>query len=169
MTSPIPQVRPDQPDVDVLDVAWLAAPRRRSRLRSALVVVLAVLLVFLGGVEVQKRWGTSSGSAVAGPSARSFPAGGFSGFPTGSTTGSTTGATTGATAPAVIGRLTGIHGHTWTVQDLGGTSHRVLVTSATTVTRSLGRATGPIRPGSSVTVQGTTHGHTVTATAVTIR
>jgi hypothetical protein len=37
------------------------------------------------------------------------------------------------------------------------------------VTRSLTQAATPIRTGTSVTVQGTTHGDTVAATAITIR
>jgi hypothetical protein len=158
------------PENDVLDVAWLAAPSHRSRFRIGLLVVLALLLVFLGGVQVQKRWGSTDSSATAGrPTGGSFPAGGFSGF--GPTSGNATAQTrTGsATTPALIGKLTGIHGRTWTVQDLGGTTHTVRVTGTTTLTRSLTRATGPIRTGSSVTVQGTTHGKTVSATAVTIR
>lgn len=169
-------------ETDLLDAEWLAAPSRRSRARVGLVVVLAVLLVFLGGVEVQKRWGSDDPASAGGrptsgslPGGGSFPAGGFSGLngggtPTGSqsTSGSRSGTSPGTT-PAVIGTLAAIHGHTWTVRDLGGRSHGVRVTDATTVTRSLATATGPIRTGSTVTVQGTTRGGTVTATAITIR
>jgi hypothetical protein len=153
-------------DAQALDDQWLAAPSRRSRFRIAVLAALAVLLVFLGGVEVQKRWGTAatnpSARSAASPFGGSLPSGGFRSQTTPS------GATTGAT-PAVIGKVTGIHGHTWTVQDLGGKDHTVTVTARTTLTRSVRRATGPIRTGSTVTVQGSTRGHTVVATAITVR
>ncbi|HEX3932206.1 MAG TPA: hypothetical protein VHW64_16010 [Nocardioides sp.] len=149
-------VSPSQP----LDAEWLGAPSRRSRFRIAVLAALAVLLVFLGGVEVQKRWGAAATSAsAASPFAGSLPAGGFRSQTTPS----------GATTPAVIGKVTGIHGHTWTVRDLGGKDHTVTVTARTTLTRSVVRASGPIRTGSTVTVQGSTQGHTVVATAITIR
>ncbi|MGC4113037.1 MAG: hypothetical protein QM747_21990 [Nocardioides sp.] len=163
---------------DVLDEEWLAAPSRRSRARVGLLLLLAVLLVFLGGVEVQKRWGSDSTSGTG-----AVPSGAFRGAPTTSGSGtfgspptgasdssdSSGAASTSSTTPAVIGKVTGIHGRTWTVQDLGGKDHTVTVTAETTLTRPLARATGPIRPGSSVTVLGTTHGKAVTATAITIR
>lgn len=157
-------------DADALDEAWLAAPRRRSRPRVAMVVALAVLLVFLGGVEVQKHWGASDAAAGGGrPTGLSLPGGGS--FPTGGLGGTQaqTGSNAATATPAVIGRVVGIHGHTWIVQDLGGTKHTVTLTDRTTLTRSLKEATGPVRTGSSVTVQGTTHGGTVAATAITVR
>ncbi len=170
---------PAEIETEFLDADWLATPSRRSRYRIGAAVVLAVLLVFLGGVEVQKRWGAADSSSTSGrptgslPGGGSFPAGGLSGFPTGGsgTTSGTTdsGATSGTTAPAVIGTLTLIKGHTWTVKDLGGKSHIVRVTAKTTVTRRLTHAAAPIRSGATVTVQGTTHGDTVAATAVSIR
>ena len=44
----------------LLDEEWLAAPRRRSRLRVLLAAALAAALCFLGGVEVQQRYGTET-------------------------------------------------------------------------------------------------------------
>ena len=38
----------------MLEDAWLAEPRKRSRLRIGLVLVLAAALVFFAGVQVQK-------------------------------------------------------------------------------------------------------------------
>jgi hypothetical protein len=146
------------------DADWLAAPSRRSRFRVGAVVALAVLLVLLAGVEVQKRWGAASTSASSFPTGAAFPTG--ASFPAG---GSLPAGTTSGTTPAVIGRLTRIQGHTWTVKDLGGKSHAVKVTAATTVTRSLASASGAIRTGADVTVQGASRGTTITATAVTIR
>jgi hypothetical protein len=168
---------PDQPELsEMLDAEWLVGPARRSRGRMALVAALTVLLVFLGGVEVQKRWGSASSGASAG----GFPSGTFArpqgatsgGAPTqlGAAIGSTAvggTSTTGATTPAVIGTVTRIRAHTWTVKDLGGTSHVVKVTDTTTVTRPVKDLTAPVRSDAQVVVQGTTHGATVTATAVT--
>jgi hypothetical protein len=174
-TSPSPA----ESETEILDADWLAAPSRRSRFRIGAVVLLAVLVVFLGGVEVQKRWGADNSSATSGrptdafPTGGAFPAGGLSGFPTGgSGTPSATqdnGTTSGTTTPAVIGTLIRVKGNTWTVKDLGGKTHTVKVGTKTTVTRSLNQATASIRTGTSVTVQGTSHGDTVAATAITIR
>ncbi len=163
---------------EALGADWLAAPARRSRSRIALVAALAVLLVFFGGVEVQKRWG--SADTGAGPSAGAFP-GTVTGPPgasfgdapaqQGSSPSGTDSSSTssgGTAIPAVIGTLTRIHGHTWTVKDLGGTTHAVKVTSTTTLTRPLDDATARITAGSRVVVRGTVHGRSVTATAVTV-
>jgi hypothetical protein len=178
-------IHPDavETDTEILDVDWLAAPSRRSRFRVGLLAALAILLIFLGGVEVQKRWGATDSSSVSGagptggsfPGGGSFPSGGLGGsFPSGSQNSSqtptgTSSGTAGTSTPAVIGKLIRIHGHTWTVKDLGGKTHTVKVTGKTTLTRSFARATRPVRTGGSVTVQGTTNGGTVTATAITIR
>jgi hypothetical protein len=171
---------PTEAESEILDADWLAAPSRHSRFRIGAVVALAVLLVFLGGVEVQKRWGAGDSSATSGlptgsfPTGGAFPGGGLGGFPTGGGGTSGTqdnGTTSGTTTPAVIGTLTRIHGDSWTVKDLGGKTHSVKVTATTTLTRSLARASAPIRTGTGtgVTVQGTTQGDTITATAITLR
>jgi hypothetical protein len=176
-----PSSAPTEAESEILDADWLSAPSRHSRFRIGAVVALAVLLVFLGGVEVQKRWGAGDSSSTSGPptgsfpAGASFPAGGVSGLPTGGT-GTPSGTqdkptTSGTTTPAVIGTLTRIRGDTWTVKDLGGKTHSVKVTATTTLTRSLARASAPIRTGTGtgVTVQGTTQGDTITATAITLR
>jgi hypothetical protein len=165
-------------ETEVLEPDWLAAPSRRSRSRAVLLVLLAVLLIFLGGVEVQKRWGAagsaSTSTGLGGlPTGGSFPSGGLgditagSGAPTQSDDGSDS--PSAATTPSVIGTLTRIHSHTWTVKDLGGKSHTVKVSGKTTLTRPITDVSAPIHTGSSVTVTGTTHGRTVVATAVTVR
>lgn len=166
-------------ETEILDADWLATPSRHSRFRIGAAVALAVLAVFLGGVEVQKHWGAGGSSPTSGlptgsfPTGGAFPGGGLGGFPTG---GSGTpsgkqdnGTTSGTTTPAVIGTLIRIHADTWTVKDLGGKSHSVKVTATTTLTRSLTRASAPIRTGTGVTVQGTTQGDTITATTITLR
>ncbi len=159
-------------DTEILDPDWLAAPSRRSRTRLVLLGALAVLLVFFAGVQVQKHWGSDSGSSgSAAPSGfpasgdlGALPAGGRSGSGPSSTSGGSTSAT-----PAVIGTVSAVHGHTWTVKDLGGHSHTVKVTGSTTLTRPMADSSTPVRAGTHVTVQGKTRGHTVTATAITLR
>jgi hypothetical protein len=160
---------PPGAESDELDAAWLAAPTRRSRGRIVLVTAFAVLVVFLGGVEVQKRWGPTSSPAANDARPAAF-SGGALGTPPigGSSTSGTSSTGGGASTPAVIGTLTAVHGRTWTVKDLGGTSHRVKVTTDTTLTRPLGEAWGRVRLGTAVVVEGTTHGHRVTATAITV-
>ena len=172
---PHPTVHEQDPGTEVLDPDWLAAPSHRSRGRVALLVCLAVLLVFLGGVEVQKRWGAADGEATsAGPGGLTLPAGGTAPGGQGSfTSGSGTpteseGDSTSAT-PAVIGTVTALQGKTWTVTDLGGKDHIVKVTARTLLTRPFAQASEPVRAGSKVTVVGSTHGRTVDATSVTVR
>jgi hypothetical protein len=140
------------------DDAWLAEPRRRSRLRSALVVVLLAALVFLGGVEVQQRWGTSTASAAAGPSG--MPGGGQ--LPSMARSSGSTSASTGSAAaatPAVIGTVTAADGDTWTVTDLGGAAHQVTVPDGLEV---------PSGTTVSITGEADDQG-VVAATAVTVR
>jgi hypothetical protein len=165
-----------QEGTEILDSDWLAAPSRRSRTRLLLLGALAVLLVFFAGVQVQKHWGSDSGSlASAAPNGLAtggfgaFPASGLSGRASSSTgTNGSTGTAT-PTMPAVIGTVSAVHGHTWTVEDLGGHSHAVKVTGTTTLTRPMADSSAPVHHGATVTVQGKTRGHTITATAITVR
>jgi len=160
------------PETEVVEPDWLAAPPHRSRGRIVLLVVLALLLVFLGGVEVEKRWGADDASSLSLPSRGSFPAGGLGNLGSGSDTPTqTSGGTDGESnsTPAVIGTVTRIRGHVWTVRDLGGKAHTVKVTGKTTLTRPITDASTRLRTGSRVTVIGTTRGRTVVATAVTVR
>jgi hypothetical protein len=147
----------------MLDAEWLAAPRRRSRLRAALLVLVVAGLVFLGGVEVQKAFGSGSTSAASS----GFPAGGFGGTAAGGSS-TTSGAGTGGT-PVVVGTVTVAAARSWTVKDLGGKTHTVHITASTTITRPLSTATAPISKGALVAVQGTTKGGRITASSITIR
>jgi hypothetical protein len=160
------------PSASMLDAEWLAAPRRRSRLRAVLLVLVVAGLVFLGGVEVQKAFGSNGTSAAA---SSGFPAGGFGGTvpggfggpaPGGSSTTSSAG--TGGT-PVVVGTVTVAGAHSWTVKDLGGKTHTVHITGTTTITRPLSTATAPIRKGALVAVQGSTKSGRITASSITIR
>lgn len=168
-------------DDDVLADAWLAEPRRRSRWRRVLLVSLASSLVFLGGVEVQKQFGTAPASAAraggfgAGMPA-GFPAGGPGGFGggTGSSTDAATGGSTGSTtgspdAAAVIGTLVAIDGDVWTVEDLGGTRHEITVTSAR-VNREERIDVAAVEVGATVDITGAEKKNgSLSASSVTVR
>jgi hypothetical protein len=160
------------PSASMLDAEWLAAPRRRSRLSAVLLTLVVAGLVFLGGVEVQKAFGSSSTSAAA---SSGFPAGGFGGTvpggfggtaPGGSSTTSRPG--TGGT-PVVVGTVTVAAAHSWTVKDLGGKTHTIHITGSTIITRPLSAAAAPIRTGALVAVQGTSKSGRITASSITIR
>ena len=172
-----------EPSEDIVDEPWLAAPSRRSRVRVVLVVLLLTLVLFVAGAQVQKRFGgESSASAASQPVSPVAGGQGFEGLPGQSvpgaqgprTSGSSssasgdTGESSGST-PVLIGTVTATKARTWAVKDLGGHTHTVRLTSATTITRPADQAAEPVRVGSQVTVEGRKHGLTVTATALTIR
>lgn len=165
-------------DDDVLADAWLAEPRRRSRWRRVLLVSLASSLVFLGGVEVQKQFGTAPASAAPAGGFGSgrpegFPAGGLGGFGggAGSSPGAATGGTTGSpdAASAVIGTVVAIDGDVWTVEDLGGTRHQITVTSAR-VNREERIDAAAVEVGATVDITGAEKKNgSLTASVVTVR
>jgi hypothetical protein len=126
-------------------------PRART-LTPARVALSAVLLAaagFIGGVEVQKRSGSSSPGG--GAAAR------FAGRLGGASPSS--GATTGQVANK--------HGRTLYVTQ-NGTTVKVRTTAATKVTRTAVSRVRAVHPGDTVVVQGATSASgTVTATSVT--
>jgi hypothetical protein len=164
MTTTQPQAQ-----TDLLDEEWLSAPSRRSRLRGFLVVLLAAALVFLGGVEVQRRYGAAPASAPAsGPPllGGSLPAGPTGGGPQASTSG----ATGSADEAAVIGTVQSVQGDVWTVKDLGGTLHEVTVSSTVRIVRETSVAASDVETGATVDVAGTTDDDgRLAATTITLR
>ncbi|MXG91150.1 hypothetical protein [Nocardioides flavescens] len=155
----------DRPD----DEAWLAEPPRRSRVRRLLVALLLASCVFCAGATVQQRWGSTTAALPAGGATGAAGAMGRmgQGGPPGAastdteSTGSASSTTTPSQddAPAVIGTVTATDGTTWTVTDLGGTAHQVVVTADLRV-----------GAGTTVSVVGTTDAQgLVTATSVTVR
>jgi hypothetical protein len=163
-------------DTELLDEDWLAAPTRRSRWRTTLLCALAAAVVFLGGVEVQKQFGSSATAASGRPAGFAGGLGGgfAGGFPgaTGGTgsTSTTTGGTAGSqSTSSVIGTVVSRHGTTWTIKDLGGTTHRVTVPATAPLTRQRPIKASRIKPGATVDVQGSTSGGRLTATSITLR
>jgi len=133
-----------EPD-DVLDEEWLASTQGRSRLRSILLITLAASVVFLGGVLVQREFGSAgSSSAAAGPLRGGLPEGIPQGMPGGGGLPSgmpVPGSGQGGDQPAevartsIVGTVVAIDGDVWTVEDLGGTSHQVVVREAAKIVR----------------------------------
>jgi len=161
---------------DVLDEEWLAAPRRRSRLRSVLTGLLAASLVFLAGVEVQRELGADSSTSSA--AAGGFPdlAGGGGQLPPGfpaagggqDTQPDSSGA--GDEETAVIGTVESVKGQVWTIRDLGGTVHEVTVSDSVRIVRESDVDPAEVATGATVDIAGTTgESGDVTATTITVR
>jgi hypothetical protein len=166
----------------VLDEAWLAAPRHRSRLRVALAGLLAASVCFLGGALVQKHFGPETSATQAGPGGLPTGAGGFpeglpgagGGMPDG-TSGQAPGPGTGGTGgeddgtDAVVGTVVSIDGEVWTVEDLGGERHEVRVTDDSDLVRETPLTPDQVAVGDLVDIAGTTAEGQLTAEDVTLR
>ncbi|WP_433717560.1 hypothetical protein ACQP2Y_25570 [Actinoplanes sp. CA-051413] len=142
-----------------------AAPRRWWNRGTLVLGAFALLLGgFLGGLEVQKHYGTGTAAATAGRTgARTggFPGGAFGG-----------GAAPTAAAPAAAGPTTGkvklVNGTTVYVEKADGEVVTVRTGAGTTVQSATKGKLKDLKAGDTVSVQGTadTEG-TVTATTVT--
>jgi Domain of unknown function (DUF5666) len=163
-------------DDTMLDEAWLAAPRHRSRLRIGLATLLAASVCFLGGALVQKHFGAESSATSTGPGGLPTGAGGFpEGFPgAGQGIPGGTGDTSGTGAPeknrdAVVGTVVSIDGDVWTVEDLGGERHEVRVTDDSDLVRETSLTPDQVAVGDLVDISGTTADGQLTAEDVTLR
>ena len=168
----------DPEPADLLDEEWLAGSPRRSRWRIVLLAALGVAVVFLGGVEVQKHFGTSAAAPSAAAPGGFTPGGGLpEGFPdlAGGTpaglpsSGAGDPQTSQEKAPSVIGTVTEVDGDTWVVTDLGGTKHTVTVTDDTTVLEEKSVSDARIAKGTTVTVTGSGDTDDLTASSITVR
>ena len=138
-------------------------PRPRGRLLRPLPLALIALIIaaagFLGGIEAQK--GSEAGSgAAAGP--------GGGGLPNFAALKEAAGATTGgaSASASTTGTVTSVEGHTIYVKESDGTTVAVKVGDGSTVTRDSNVAAKKIHPGDTVTVEGSKHGSTVTASSI---
>jgi hypothetical protein len=127
-------------------------PRARpvTPVRVTLLAVLLLAAGFIGGVEVQKRSGSPSGSSFAGRFTR--------------------GATTSApsSSGATVGQVANVRGKTLYVTESGGATVKVRTTAATKVTRTAVSHVRAVHPGDTVVVQGSTSSSgTVKAARVT--
>jgi hypothetical protein len=133
-------------------------PRARpvTPVRVTLLALLLLAAGFIGGVEVQKRSGSSS-------SPSSF-AGRFTGA--GTTRGGT--ASDPAGSGATVGQVADVHGRTLYVTESGGATVKVRTTASTKVTRTAVSHVRAVHPGDTVIVQGSTSSSgTVKAARVT--
>ena len=141
-----------------------AAPRRWwNRATVALGAVVLLLGAFLGGLQVQKHYGTE-------PTATGFPSGGAGARGGGSFPGG--GAAPTAAAPAAAGPTNGkvklVNGSTIYVETADGTVVTVKTSGDTAVQRATRSKLKDVKAGDTVSVQGAADGQgTVTATTVT--
>jgi hypothetical protein len=155
----------DDGDEDVIP------PRPRGRLLRPLPLALIALIIaaagFLGGIEAQK--GSESGSgATAGPGGGGLP--NFAALKEAGASeskASESGAPSlGASSAAATGTVSSVEGHTVYVKESDGTTVAVKVGAGATVTRDSNVDAKKIHPGDAVTVEGSKHGSTVTASAI---
>jgi hypothetical protein len=130
-------------------------PRRRRGLRPLTAVLAAVVMVgagFLGGVEIQKRYGGSSsgsGSGAAAAFASRFRAAGGAGGAAGFFGGGA-GPTGGSQE---VGQVSLIKGSTLYLADFLGNTVKVQIPAAVRVTESTRTTVRGIHPGDTVTAQ----------------
>ncbi|WP_305784742.1 DUF5666 domain-containing protein [Symbioplanes lichenis] len=173
--SPVPVEAPDGLAAEIAK----AAPRRWWN-RATIGLGAGVLLLggFVGGLQVQKHYGTSSttsafpggGGANRGGGTGGFPGGGYGGQNSGG------GAAPGAAAPgasaAAAGPTTGkvklVDGTTIYVETTGGDVVTVRTSGDTAVKKATTGKLKDVKAGDTVSVQGSADADgTVTATSVT--
>jgi len=148
-----------------------AAPRRWWNRGTLVLGVVALLLAgFLGGIQVQKHYGTTNATAGAGPGTGRF-AGGQGGYPGSGFGGAGRGGTSAApAAPAAgtTGTVKLVDGTTLYVQTADGTVVTVRTSGKTAVQAAAKSTLKALKAGDAVTVAGAADAEgTVTATSVT--
>ncbi|MFR9778269.1 DUF5666 domain-containing protein [Micromonospora sp. MS34] len=166
-----PPAAPAQPaDRDLTAALAAAAPRRWwNRGTVVLAGLLLVLVGFLGGTQVQQRWGETPTAARAGR-AGGFPAGLSSAFPGAGAgrVGSGAGASPTAAAPATTGKVKLVDGGVLYLETADGNVVTVRTDDHTAVRTSRASDLAKLKAGQTVSVEGTRAADgTVTATAVT--
>jgi hypothetical protein len=133
------------------DEEWPAQTVKRGvHLRMPTAILLALLLAaggLWGGSLLQKHQGGATGATALGAARAGFPRTGAAGA---------TGTRAGATSSATTGTVTDIIGNTLYVTDSSGSLVKVTLSSSATVTRNAKSSLSALKPGDTVTVQGTT-------------
>ena len=160
---------PDERDDGLAGELARAAPRRWWN-RGTLVLGAVALLLggFLGGLQVQKHYGTSA-TAATGPTggATGARAGGFPGAGAFGGGAAPTAAATAAAGPTT-GKVKLVDGTTIYVETSDGTVVTVRTSGDTAVQRATKGKLKDVKAGDTVSVQGTADSEgTVTATTVT--
>jgi hypothetical protein len=155
-------------------------PRRRRGFSSLARVMLALVLLAAGlflGAELEKRYGSSSstsarpaGAFAGGAFARAGAAGAQTG--TATTTGGFQGSTgsAGAATGAQTGQVKLIKGSTIYLSDFFGNTLKITIPATVTVSKTLSASASSIRPGDTVSVQGSQQkdgSYTATSVSVT--
>ena len=152
-----------------------AAPKKWWNRGTLVLGVVGLLLAgFLGGLQVQKNFGTPATTAAAGTGTRgNFGAGtgrgaGAYGFPGGGAVPGGAAAPTAAAAAGTTGTVKLVDGDTIYVQTAAGDVVTIKTSTSTTVRTATAGTVKDVKAGDSVTVQGAagTDG-TVAATSVT--
>lgn len=165
---------------DDLGAALAARPGRARLPRLTMMLAAAVLIGggFLGGVQVGKQSASASTTGLpAGLAGGSLPSfarsgltpGGGSGAPAGGSSGAGAGGFGGLGAGSgTFGTVKLVDGSTIYVQSISGGIIRVTTSPSTKIQISATGQVKDLRPGQTVTVQGTRHGSgVVAATSVT--
>lgn len=164
-------------DDTMLDEEWLAAPKKRSRLRLVMVAGLVASVCFLGGALAQKHLGGDD-AAAGGPAG--FPAGMPAGFggeagglpgasPQGTGSASTEPESEASTDDQVIGTVIEKNGAVWVVEDLGGKRHEVTVAKDTQVVRESRLTPSRVKAGDRVQISGAQLDGRLQAADITLR
>ncbi|BEL02605.1 hypothetical protein Q0Z83_007960 [Actinoplanes sichuanensis] len=170
----------EEPDRDGLSAELAAAAPKKWWNKGTVGLGVAVLLMggFLGGVQAQKQWGTSSTSTAAS----GFPggggmrgSGGGGNFPGGLSASGAPGGfggqgstTTTDAAAGTTGKVKLVNGKTIYVETEDGTVVTVKTDGSTTVNTATKGKLADVKAGQSITVEGATADDgSVTATRVT--
>jgi hypothetical protein len=159
-------------DDSMLDEEWLAAPRKRSRVRLVISAALIAAVCFLGGALAQKHLGADDAASGPGALPSGFPGGDL---PAGSFPGATQQGTGTASATAtdtddqVIGTVISKNGNVWVVEDLGGKRHEVQVVRDTDVVRETELTAVKVKAGDRVQITGVERNDRLRAADITLR
>jgi hypothetical protein len=167
----------EDPARDGLSAELAAAAPKKWWNKGTVGLGVAVLLMggFLGGVQAQKQWGTTTASAASGfpgggtgtrgSGAGGFPRTGASGAPDAAFPGA---ATTAAAANGTSGKVKLVNGKTIYVETEDGTVVTVKTDGSTTVNTATKGKLADVKAGQSITVEGATADDgSVTASKVT--
>jgi preprotein translocase subunit SecG len=137
---------------DLGDEDWPTQTTKHGvRLRTSTAVLLAILLAaagLWGGIFLQKHEGSSS-------SASAFSLGARGGLAGAGAARSSTASATGSSVTSTTGTVTDIIGSTLYVTNSSGSLVKVTLSSSAKVTRNASSSLSALKPGDTVTVQGT--------------
>jgi hypothetical protein len=171
-------IGPADEDLDLL----AESNRRPGKLTITLAAGILVAAAFVGGVLVQKHYGTAATPAASSRFNRQLAGfgggaggggggGGFGGYGNLGAGGATGGgAAAAADTPAVVGQVVKVSGTTVTVKNFAGKTFTVKVPAGTTISLSSSLSLTGLKAGTSVSVVGKTAADgSITASAVTAR